>query len=53
MVVAVRVHDRFVELVVTARLTVPANPFNGLTVIVEVAAVPTLVATAFGFAVTA
>ena len=35
MVVALRLHERLVELVVTARVTVPVNPFNGDTVIVE------------------
>ena len=35
-----RVQDRFVELVVTARVTVPANPFNGATVIVDIPATP-------------
>jgi len=32
------VHDRLVEFVVTARVTVPANPLSGATVIVEVPA---------------
>ncbi len=34
-------HTRFVELVVTARVTVPVNPFKGATVIVEVPVAPT------------
>jgi hypothetical protein len=38
-----------IELV---RATVPVNPFNGATVIVEVAAVPAVVVTAVGAAVT-
>ena len=37
-----RVHDRSVELVVTARATVPANPLNGAMVIVELATTPAL-----------
>jgi hypothetical protein len=45
------VQDKFVEFVVTARPTVPVNPFRGDTVIVEVAAVPAVVVTAVGFAV--
>ncbi len=36
MVVALKLQDRFVELVVTARVTVPVNPFTGVTVIIEV-----------------
>ena len=32
------VHDKLVELVVTARVTVPANPLSGATLIVEVPA---------------
>jgi len=40
MLVALRVQDRLVEFVVTARVTVPAKPFNGTTVIVEVPATP-------------
>ena len=38
MVVADSVHDRLVELVVTARVTVPVKPFNGDTVTVAVPA---------------
>jgi hypothetical protein len=34
------VQTRLVELVVTARVTVPVNPFNGATVIVEVPLAP-------------
>jgi hypothetical protein len=45
------VHDKFVEFVVTARVTVPEKPFNGDTVIVEVAAVPAVVVTLVGLAV--
>ncbi len=33
---------RFVELVVKARVTVPVNPFNGATAIVEVPVAPAL-----------
>jgi len=46
------VQTRFVELVVTARATVPVNPLSGATVIVEVAGVPAVVATLVGLAVT-
>jgi hypothetical protein len=45
-------HDRLVELVVTARPTIPENPFTGATVIVEVAATPVLTVTLVGLAVT-
>jgi hypothetical protein len=44
-------HDRLVELVVTARPTVPAKPFTGATVIVEVPATPVLTGTLVGLAV--
>jgi len=47
-----KVQTRFVELVVTARATVPVNPLSGATVIVEVAGVPAVVATLVGLAVT-
>ena len=40
IMVELRVHERFVELVVTARVTVPANPFNGATVMVDVPSTP-------------
>lgn len=40
ILVKVRVHDRLVELVDTARVTVAANPLKGATVIVEAAATP-------------
>ena len=43
-----RVHDRLVEFVVTARVTFPAKPFNGATVIEEVPAKPILTANAVG-----
>ena len=43
-----RVHDRLVEFVVTARVTFPANPFNGATVIEEVPAKPILTTSAVG-----
>ncbi len=46
------VQDRFVEFVVTARVTVPEKLFNGATVIVEVAAVPAVVVTLVRLAVT-
>jgi hypothetical protein len=52
MFVALRVHDRFVELMVTARVTVPANPLRGATVIVEAPATPVLTVTSVVLAVT-
>jgi hypothetical protein len=52
MLVEDNVHDRLVELVVTARPTVPAKPFNGATVMVEVPATPVLTVTLVGLAVT-
>jgi hypothetical protein len=45
------VHDRLVELVVTARPTVPAKPLTGATVIVEVPATPVFTVTLVGLAV--
>jgi hypothetical protein len=50
ILVEVRVHDRFVELVVTAKVTVPANPLTDATVIVEVPATPTLRVAVVGLA---
>jgi hypothetical protein len=50
--VADRVHDRFVELVVTARVTVAAKPLRGATVIVEVPATPAFTVTLVGLAET-
>jgi hypothetical protein len=47
-----RPHVRIVELVVNPRVTVPAKPFTGATVIVEVAATPALAVTLVGAAVT-
>jgi hypothetical protein len=44
-----RTQMRFEEFVVTERATVPANPFRGATVIVEVPATPTLTFTLVGF----
>ena len=46
------VHDRLVELVVTARVTVPAKPFTGATVIVEVPVTPAFTVTLVVLAVT-
>jgi hypothetical protein len=46
-----RVQVRLVEFVVTARETVEVNPLRGLTVIVEVPAVPAATETVVGFAV--
>ena len=48
--VAVRVHTRLVELVVTARVTVPENPLTGPTVIVEAPATPALTFSPVGLA---
>jgi hypothetical protein len=45
-----RTQTRFEEFVVTERATVPANPFRGTTVIVEVPTTPTLTFTLVGFA---
>ena len=45
-----RLQDRLVELVVTARLTVPLNPLSGAIVIVEVAATPAFAVTLVGLA---
>jgi len=47
-----RLHERLVELVVTARATSPMNPLREATVIVEMPETPTLVETLLGFAVT-
>ena len=47
-----RVQTRFVELVVTARVTVPVKPFRAATVTVEVPAIPTLGDTVAGLAAT-
>ena len=52
MAVEDRVHDRLVELVVTASVTVPVNPLTGATVIVDVPATPALTVTLVGLAVT-
>ena len=52
ILVEVRVHDKLVELVVTARATVPANPFTGATVIAEAAATPVFTVTLVGLAET-
>ena len=45
-----RLQDRLVELVVTARLTVPVNPLSGAIVTVEVAATPAFAVTLVGLA---
>jgi hypothetical protein len=47
-----RLHERLVELVVTARETAPVNPLSEATVIVEMPETPTVVETLLGFAVT-
>jgi hypothetical protein len=46
------VHDRLVELVVAAKVTVPVNPFTGATVIVEVPVAPALTLLLVGLEVT-
>jgi len=51
MLEGVRVHVK-PPVVATVRATVPVNPFTGATVIVDVAAVPAVVVTAVGLAVT-
>jgi len=48
----VNVHERLVELVVAAKLTVLVKPLRGDTVIVEVPATPTVVGTLVGLAET-
>jgi hypothetical protein len=45
MLAAESVQDKFVELVVTTNVTVPANPFIGATVIVEVPVTPAFTVT--------
>jgi hypothetical protein len=50
--VTVRVQTRLVELAITARVTVPAKPFRGATVIVEVPATPAFTVTLVALAVT-
>lgn len=52
MLVGVRVHVRPAGETDEVRATVPVNPFNGATVIVDVAAVPTLTLAVVGLAVT-
>jgi hypothetical protein len=47
------VQTRLVELVVTARVTVPVKPFNGATVIVEVPLAPAFTVELVGEAETA
>jgi hypothetical protein len=46
-----RVQDRLVELVITARVTVPVKPLRGAIVMVEVPAEPALTVTFAGLAV--
>jgi len=45
-----RLQERLVELVVTAKVTVPVNPLSGATVIVEVAATLAFAVTLVGLA---
>jgi hypothetical protein len=47
-----RTQDRLVELVVTARVTVPVNPFRGDTAIEEVPGAPVVTETLAGLAET-
>lgn len=44
-------HDKFVEFVVTARPTEPANPFSDAAEIVELPRIPTMTVTFSGLAV--
>lgn len=53
MLVEDNVQDRFVEFVVTARVTVPANPFREETMMEDVPATETLTFTLAGLAVIA
>jgi hypothetical protein len=50
MDVAARVQDRYVELVVSTRVTVPTKPFNGATAMMEVALIPAFTVAAGGLA---
>jgi len=52
MLVGVRVQVNPAGLTLDVRATVPVNPLTGATVMVEVAAVPALTATAVGLPVT-
>ncbi len=52
MLVEDSVQDRLVELVETAKVTVPAKPLTGATVIVEVPATPALTVMLVRLAVT-
>ncbi len=52
MLVGERVHVRPAGETVDVRVTVPVKPFSGATVIVEVAAIPTLTEALVGLAVT-
>ena len=50
MLVEERLHDRLVELVVTARVTVAVKPLSEVTVITEVAATPAFALALVGLA---
>ena len=52
IVLELRVHDRLVELVVTASATVLAKPFNGVRVMIEVPPTPTFTLTLVGLSAT-
>jgi hypothetical protein len=52
MLVEDRLQARFVEFVVTARVTVLVKPLMGVTVMVEVAEIPVSTETVVGLAVT-
>jgi hypothetical protein len=50
MIVALRLQERLVELVVTVRVTVPVKPFSVAMVIVELPVAPALTVTLVGLA---
>jgi hypothetical protein len=47
-----RVHDRLVEFVVTARVTIPVKPFIGATLMLDVLIAPAFTVTLVGLALT-
>jgi len=51
MLVALKEHDRLVELVVTARVTVPVKLFSGATVMMEVPVAPARIVALVGLAI--
>jgi hypothetical protein len=50
MIVALRLQERLVELVITVRVTVPVKPFSVAMVIVELPVAPALTVTLVGLA---